>query len=420
MVRVVMKWFLAVLACGFLSTALPGQDKGDLRRIVKSRQPLKWPDSITFVPPGRVGDTPVLLTSTDLEIGDPTLSYVDPEFLPEERLVVWQDAAGKVWLCHVDPGTGHLIPPDGRGEFAGLAAPLLTKQNPFSDVTYNGPEFGRSQQGIVVYYCGGKSLDVTRYSLATRKLDRPLTGDRQNTRALISSKDASDPGVRVMLARFANESAGAGIQVINEWFDDAEPSLVHEIPRIKSGTSGPQWIPGERAIITQYPDDDGVQQVNRYDIDAGKFTQWTKTPGEKVDSFAFHAPEFPGELLFLTLTERKWLEVYRRQDADWVRILQIPSPGNSLQSSSGLKSAEPVFYQGRTYFTYLADGEKITRIAFASLDGRINTWISKAGSLDQFDPEGVAFEETLFVYYYEGVNAQNIQKLHRCQLKFWP
>lgn len=412
------------LSCSFLGgllalIVLTTQVAAGNRIRARVPSPLAFPSVIALIPREGPLGLPGLLTSTDVVIGDPTVSYIDPEFLPDERLMVWQDAAGDVWLCQVDSKTGAMIPPDGKGEYAGRAAPLLTKETPFVNVTYNGPEFGISRQGIVVYYCGSERLEIIRYDLATKQMVIPVPSGTQNTRALITSKQADDPGVRVISARFAQASGTQIPTVVNEWFDDSSPDVVHAMPHIKSGTSGPQWLPGERALITQYADQNGVQQVSRYDLDTQEFTQLTTTPGDKIDSFAFTAPEFPGETLFLTLNQRKWLEVYRQLGDSWVRIQRIPAPGTSSASSSGLKSAEPLIFRGKTYFTYLADGEEISRIAFASLDGQINTWISKSGQLDQYDPEGVAFEDRLFVYYYEGVNAQNIQRLHRCELHFW-
>jgi hypothetical protein len=363
---------------------------------------------------------PGLLTSTDVIIGDPKVSYVDPEFLPEERLMVWQDAAGEVWQCEVDADTGDMLPANGKGQFAGRAAPLLTKRNPFDGVTYNGPEFGVSQQGIVIYYCESEQLEIARFDLASQHIDIPVPGITRNTRALISSKDRGDLGTRVMSVRVEGESAAGGLQLFNEWFDDSEPDVVHPIPRIKSGTSGPQWIPGQRAIIAQLPDQNGIEQVCRYDIDTEEFTLFTDTPGDKIDSFAFEAPEYPGEILFLTLNQRQWLEVYRQQGNRWTRILRVPAPGSTATTSSGLKSPEPVFYRGQTYFTYLADSVNgLTRIALASLDGGINSWISQAGQLNQFDPEGVVLDDKLFVYYYDAVDQQGVQALHRCRVQLW-
>jgi hypothetical protein len=412
-------WRSPVVWGGVLVIAgLAEAEAANIRTV--ARTPFKLPGVVTLVPARDSLRLPGLLTSTDVVIGDAGVSYIDPEFLDEDRLMVWQDDVGDVWLCDIDPDTGDLRPADGKGEYAGRAAPLLTQTNPFFDVTYNGPEFGRSRQGVVVYYCNSDDLSVTRYDLATQRIDIPVPGTTRNTRALISSKEASFPGTLVMYARIGDAATPGKKQIFNEWFNDAQPQIVRSVPRIKAGTSGPQWMPGERAIIAQQPDANGVEQVCRYDIDTEQFTLLTDTPGDKIDSFAFRAPEYPGETLFLTLNQRKWLEVYRQQGGRWNRILRMTAPGSSAKTSSGLKSAEPVSYRGKTYITYLADGaDAIPRIALASLDGRVNTWVSQAGSLKQFDPEGVVLGDNFYVYYYDGVNAQDLHTFHRCRIQIW-
>lgn len=404
-----------VLMCAMLST-----EEAAAKVRTAAKNPLRVPNVVRLIPGRGTLGLPGLLTSTDVIIGDSTVSYIDPEFLDDERLMVWQDGTGEVWTCHVDPDTGNMLPPDGKGHYAGHAAPLLTKANPLFDVTYNGPEFGWSQQGIVVYYSQFEGLDILRYNLTTQQIDMPFSGKTQNTRALISSKERTFPGTLVMYARIGDANNRIGKQIFNEWFDDSEPEVVHEVPRIKAGTSGPQWIPGQRAILAQYPDSKGIDQVCRYDIDTKAFTILTDTPGNKIDSFPFEAPEYPGEILFLTLNERKHLEVYRSVNGRSIRILRLPAPETTGDTSSGMKSAEPVIFQGKTYFTYLADYQnQITRIAFAALDGQISTWISPAGPLDQFDPEGVVLDDHLYVYYYDGVNTQNIHTFHRCEILLW-
>src|SRR5688572_27995962 len=90
---------------------------------------------------------PRFVSYTDVRIGDPAVSYKDQEFLPDARLMVWQDERERVWVCRFDPVTGDLEPADGRGRFIGVAAPLLTPDL-FLKSTINGPEFGYSRRGI--------------------------------------------------------------------------------------------------------------------------------------------------------------------------------------------------------------------------------------------------------------------------------
>jgi hypothetical protein len=54
---------------------------------------------------------------------------------------VWQDFDGReVWLARVDPDTGYLVPPDGRGTLLDLdVAPI--------SVGRNGPEWVEGEDG---------------------------------------------------------------------------------------------------------------------------------------------------------------------------------------------------------------------------------------------------------------------------------
>lgn len=62
-----------------------------------------------------------IFTGNDIQIGDSTINYVNPEFSPEGDFMVWMEidtsngVTGKVWHCGVNPSTGDLIPPNGKG-----------------------------------------------------------------------------------------------------------------------------------------------------------------------------------------------------------------------------------------------------------------------------------------------------------------
>src|SRR5690349_21385178 len=113
------------VAGGLLAIGMAAGACAETKVRTASRTPLALPSVVSLVRGTGPLGLPRLLTSTDVIIGDPTISYVDPEFLPEERLMVWQDATGEVWQCEVDPDTGGMLPPDGKGQYAGRAAPLL-------------------------------------------------------------------------------------------------------------------------------------------------------------------------------------------------------------------------------------------------------------------------------------------------------
>lgn len=82
----------------------------------------------------------------DIRLGDTTINYVNPEISPTGNYMVWIEVdqngvTGKVWQCGIDPNTGDLIPPNGKG------------YNPFYSTIYARPgDWGVDSLGA--YYVG--------------------------------------------------------------------------------------------------------------------------------------------------------------------------------------------------------------------------------------------------------------------------
>lgn len=366
---------------------------------------------------------PRVVISTDMRIGDPAISYKDPEYLIDERLVTWQDGLNQIWLCRFDPRTGDMMPPDGRGLLlAQGAAPLLPADDPFVKTTINGPEFGVSRRGIGVYFCYGSdpaNYQVARVGLSDLAFEVLVPGLTNGTRGALATLNRRDPIGRVLHGRLQTLPDGT-VGVVAEWFEEDDPESVQPFPRSTFGSSGPHWIPGERAIASNLFDEAGIPQVVRFDIDSGRTTFLTSGPYPKVDTIFFEPPEFPGEQLFLCLVnDGQFIGVYRRQGLLWTCIQRIFAPDAfRYETPPTVSSAEPVFYRGRTYFTFAVGyDDNSSRIALASLDGEINALISVPGPLRQIDPEGVAVGDLLFVTYWTAANAERVNELHRCTVQ---
>jgi hypothetical protein len=404
------------LLCG--STGLAADRPFATRTASVVLQPM-WPS----FPVG----TPGVVLSTDTRIGDARVSYKDPEFRVEGELMVWQDQREEVWLCRFDPRTGDLIPRDGRGRLIGQGAPYVPQGASIPRMVatsiYNGPEFGLSQRGLGIYFCQGddpRTYQLARVGVEDQSFEILVPGQTSGLRGAFVTDNPQDESSRILYGRLVRNPDG-GVQVITEWFDEYDQDNIQTYPRAAFGSSGPHWIPGQRAIVTNVNDDDGVPQIVRYDIDTREITYLTSGAGAKVDAIFFEAPEYPGEQIFLCLVDRMWIEVYRRQGADWSCIRRIAAPdAGAFDTPPGTSSAEPVFHRGQTYFTYAVKyADDSSRIALASLDGQVNALVSQAGSLRQLDPEGVSVGDQLFVYYWTLANQQQIHELHRCQVQVW-
>ncbi|MDZ4689196.1 MAG: hypothetical protein SH850_29315 [Planctomycetaceae bacterium] len=372
--------------------------------------------------------TPRLVISTDTRIGDARVSYKDPEFDVASELMVWQDGQEQVWLCRFDPRTGDLIPRDGRDRFVGQGSPYLPQgKSPPTDflkTVVNGPEFGLSQRGLGIYFCTGddpENYQLARWGLSDQTLEILAPEPTNGVRGAFASSDPQDEVGRVLCGRLERQPDGT-LQVATYWFEENDPDNVQPFSRSTFGTTGPRWIPGQRAIVSNLYDEAGIPQIVRYDIDTQQTTFLTSGPNSKIDAIFFETPEFPGEQLFLCLVDNRWIDVYRRQGPGWTAIRRIAAPNaESFDTPPSTLSAEPVVYRGQTYFTYAVGyADNSSRIALASLDGQVNTLVSTAGQTRQLDPEGVAVGDQLFVYYWTLANGQSVNELHRCKVQFWP
>jgi hypothetical protein len=366
---------------------------------------------------------PRVVSYADVRIGDPTVSYKDQEFLIDAQLVVWQDGDEGIWVCRFDSLAGNLDPPDGRGRFIGVGAPLLTPDE-FLKSVINGPEFGFSRRGLSVYFCSGDdppNYEIARVDLADGIQEILAPGRTNGVRGALPTQDPTLPDCRILYGRREEYEDGSS-EVISEWFDEGDPTTLSPFPKSANGSTGPHWIPNRRAIITNVADIDGIPQIATYDIDSQATTFLTAGPQAKIDAIAFEAPEFRGEQVFVCTVDDQSVAVFRRNQPMWSCIRRIRPPGAAdAEIPPTVSSAEPVIYRGETFFTYVANyADGTSRICLASLDRGINTWVSAPSELRQLDPEGVAIGDRLFVYYWTNRNADGVNELHRSQVMLWP
>jgi hypothetical protein len=260
---------------------------------------------------------------------------------------VFSDAANNLWVAQIDPQTGNFIPFDGHG--------LLLDTNATAPTDYgNGPEWFQSASGSGFVYTqylpgqrhGDASAVVGIASMVngawTIKI-LPETG-RVSPDA---TKNPSDPDVYIDYV-----SAPKGKLY---WRKLSDINTEHELPisQLTDGNSR-RWIPGTHTIIFQGQGQVGVddpQQIFTYDIDTGALEQLTFSPTDLLSAFAWHAPEFNNEVVFLTMAKsRTQILVYRKlPGADkvlrWTVIKTITGPA----ALPYFFSPEPFVHNGRSY-----------------------------------------------------------------------
>jgi hypothetical protein len=259
----------------------------------------------------------------------------------------WVDRQNRLWIGYIDHETGFVYPPSGRGVLVD------------TDVAYysdfgNGPEWAFSQMGSQLVY--------TRYETG-----KPYSGETAGI-ALAKYVDGA------WTASFLDDKRGRISPGPSQSLNDPFPLLVNASavgPRIywreltdpvgrerrapwRSVGLSVRWIPDSRRLAfvngATHPDGRRYQQVFTFDADSGDVEQLTFDAGQKRGVFMFPAPEFGGDMVYITVADRKEFRVYRYMaDASgtrsWVLINRIYGPADAPY----LATPEPFFHNGRTY-----------------------------------------------------------------------
>ncbi|MCI0505769.1 MAG: hypothetical protein L0Z73_06610, partial [Gammaproteobacteria bacterium] len=174
----------------------------------------------------------------DVQVGDSTVSYANVEFTGDGNYMVWFEQStdgsgnGTVWHCGVDPDTGDLIPPDGKG-FNAFDSTLLGRANP-----------GMEAQGS--YYVGmdrtGKLILVRPISATTGTVTE-LTTPVDIRRRSIYPSYLPDSDKDYVFWIQNSDVAGSGLTPGNDWFeiqyiDLAEPTTIKIVVRQDKPATG--------------------------------------------------------------------------------------------------------------------------------------------------------------------------------------
>ena len=194
----------------------------------------------------------------DERVGDPVVSYWNPEFTPDGRYMVWFEPAsgpmadgrvfGTVWHCAVDLGTGALNPWDGRG-FAAFPATIWTRANTGEDrdgVYYVG-QYAREEDdpnnGLLVHVrpTGPTTGFVT-------VLSESLAKERRRSIFPTALADrAKEEQFVWWLENDRGYTPSDAEEVELRFISLAEPSLEHVVTR--QTAPGPQWSPMDTTYV---------------------------------------------------------------------------------------------------------------------------------------------------------------------------
>jgi hypothetical protein len=295
------------------------------------------------------------------QVGDPAVNYASIEFTADNRYMVWFEMTdtrgnGIVWHCGVDPATGDLIPPDGKG-FRAFESTVFGRANPGLDA--DGPYYvGMDRAGTMI---------LVRPTGPTVGAIRALPTPSDLTRRAIYPTILPDqPGGFVFWIK--NEAVpGGGTNRANAWFELHyisldDPAQVHIIERQERPRRGfapmdsafARWMKNKPALTYGFADANGVVQVRMLDLTQPNPVPQavTNDPGNKVDPYSWF---YNGrEILIPGINAEARTHVYVRNtgEAEFRLAETIIPPASALARPALAQSNEPIVFNGRTYTVY--------------------------------------------------------------------
>lgn len=368
----------------------------------------------------------------DVPVGDPEVSYGDPEFLPGgERMTFVDQHRRVVWVAELDPVTGLTRSKTGQDILVGEDwAPFQHSQN--------GPEWCLDRQGAAVAYTVLDAKNIPQLAMVriAAKQAGPLqilTSGGQRNFSPFGSLWAADASTWLAYGHGGVAYADYHVRLM----DTAQPEKTRDLPYYWVGSSAPRWLHGTSRII--YPRLVKTDQIEiaGYDTVSGRSTVLTGDGGRKDEVSGFFAPEYGGEVLYAAQLDNKEICIYRDlkdRSGLLTKIATLRLPEASPHQF--MRSMEPLVSQrgagGVSYFTVLAAPTPQT---YARTDTSI--WVFGLGKTQEerivrrvddggvtgkkdyrHEPETSSGPNELFVYYSvekKEPGKRNIFGLHRCR-----
>ncbi|MEM9022919.1 MAG: hypothetical protein AAGB22_04210, partial [Bacteroidota bacterium] len=336
-----MKHFVPLLGVVLLLMAACSKD--DDLAIAETPQP--------NVPPAA---EPALCIGEEQTIGDPSISYLNPEFSDDGRYMVWleqttllgnNDVMTNVWHCAIDPTTGMMIPANGKGFLA------------YQSSIYKRPNMGFDAQGA--YYVGadinGSLMLVRPHSATSGTVTALATPAGPNRRGIFPSVM---PGSDKQYVYWFNPDTypfPADVNTIAvEYIDVAAHTTIHVVATQQNANPGNSWAAMDLAVprwIDGLPEFTfgignppvGKVQVNLIQVQPdGSFTERTITSDDR-NHFDPSPYFFNGARYIMPGDGKNSIVVYKETGADFQvhQTFTVDGNNSSLIDPCNVLSNEP-------------------------------------------------------------------------------
>jgi CubicO group peptidase (beta-lactamase class C family) len=337
-----------------------------------------------------------------VQVSVPGESYIDPELLSSENLLVFQDVERNVWLAGLESTVG-LFADSTTGKdmlITDGAAPLLE--------FWNSAEFAREASGWSVYYnvqVNGSWRVARAYPDGNDQLAFTiLTDDTADRGGMIVS---DSPNLETSYAAYVKGSAQSG-EIW--WIDRRTPTAEQRLGPFVIGKTNLRWVPDQHAFVASQPDDQGVFQLYWVDAISGARMQITEGVADYTDPFLFHAPEYDGRLMLVATKDEQRVVVFGQTvEESWEQVAALEIPAASAYDQ--LNSPEVFAFRGRSYLSVRiasSVGQSVTPAeiwVFGISDNPYTRFTLRVDGVDgpegvrRTDPEPYVGADDVFIYY---------------------
>ncbi|HEV8440170.1 MAG TPA: hypothetical protein VGT40_18920 [Methylomirabilota bacterium] len=346
------------------------------------------------------------------------MSYVNPEFSDDGRYMIWFEGirmlpdsrlAGWVWQSGVNPETGELDPPDGKG-FKAFEGTITGRANPGMDsrgVFYMGVDVdGRF---VLARPNGPSAAQVTVL---------PTPPDVERRAIYPTSLQGREGGYVYWLKSHGSPYPGQAEWVELHYMDISHPDRTvvverQEKPRFRWAPLDvvfSYWFPGAAKLIYGVKDGQGHLQVKELDATGQSPPRLlTNDPVDHINPKPFI---FKGKRYLFSGIDRTAKSIVYVESAPgqpFAPLQTITVEGSALQRPCLAQSHEPFEFRGRLYTTFqLSDCGRAGLSFFtatgevwlAEVEGNRRQWrISHAGDDVKNEPEPLVGRDHAWIFY---------------------
>jgi hypothetical protein len=367
-----------------------------------------------------------LTVGPDVQIGNPFITYFGSAVWRQGNLLAWQNGLdGTIWYCSLNPQTGDMIPWDGRAAYVAKGAPYvgnvaLRQMLGMGKLgTYNGPEWGISQEGLGVYFTIPDGNGIYQQARCLLNQGQSLTVDvftSGGTENRFGNLPTQNPGDSITRVGFFKQPTGGGVSKTpykTFWQFDQLGDPEYEIPLDTLSYNGPRWIPGEPSLLTFVTAPDETIQVASLNTDTQELTFLTAGPENHADAEIAIDP-VSGRKFMTAVENDSSVAVYEFLSGSWQKMRTVvPNLGTVQPGSLSVFAVKPLIVRGELIFYYnvfyaASNGGTAVpiNIFVGSGSGAINQQITSATGYSYcINPQWYIGEQDnkVYLYYYTSI-----------------